>query len=77
MYLTLQLPDSDEEDPFYKTNRLVVELILDKETITNVTEKGESTKTHTAQTVAQQCNLLDTGDYLEMETEAEQPVAYY
>ena len=54
-----------------------MEQILDKETLTNDTEKGESTKTHTAQTVAQQCNLLDTGDYLKMETEAEQPVAYY
>ena len=53
MYLTLQLPDSDEEDRFYKTKGLVVELILDKETLTNDIEKGELTKTHTAQTVAQ------------------------
>ena len=48
-----------------------MELILDKETLTNNTEKGESTKTHTAQTVAQQCKLQDSGDYFKIETETD------
>ena len=66
MYSTLQLPDS------------VVELILDKETLTNDTEKGEWTKLiqHKLQS-NNVTSLPDKGDYLEMETEAEQPVAYY
>ena len=41
MYST-QLPDSDEEYPFYETKGLVAELLSDKETNTNEKEKGES-----------------------------------
>ena len=49
---------------------------LYKELLTNDTEKSESTKPHTAQTVAQQCTLLDSRDYFKMETDADQPVTY-
>ena len=55
---------------------MVVELIPDKETLNNDTDKGESTKTHTEQTVAQQCEQLDSAEYMAIETEADQPVAY-
>ena len=54
-----QILDYDEEDPYYKTKELVVELIADKETNTSDTEEDESNKPHTVQTVAQHCELLD------------------
>ena len=76
MYST-QLPDSDEEYPYYETKGLVTELISD--TNTNEREKGESHKAQTELTVAQKCEQLDSGAMLEMAIaaeEAEGPIAY-
>ena len=71
-----QLPDSDEEDPYYETKGIVAKLVPDKECNNMDTEKGESTKTHTDLTVAQQCEELDSAELVTVDTESEKPVAY-